>query len=105
MPKEPKNIEELENLTRAELRDIRIIEDKISRLQTTFWQDEAERYLLPMPTFNTVVGGAWEKATNGHYQLKPAAIAELRSAIRREEKERVTDGCHLPRWQWQVWAA
>jgi hypothetical protein len=41
-----------------------------------------------MPTFNTDVGGAWEKATNGHYQLKPAAIAELRSAIRREKKER-----------------
>jgi hypothetical protein len=43
--KEPKNLEELQNLTDVELHDMQVIRDKISRVQTTFWRDEAERYL------------------------------------------------------------
>lgn len=87
--KEPKNLEELQNLTDVELHDMQVIRDKISRVQTTFWRDEAERYLLPMPAFKTDSGDSWEQAATAiRYQLKPAAIAELRLAIRREKKDR-----------------
>jgi hypothetical protein len=87
--KGPKTVEELEKLTHEEIFEVQVIEDKISRLQTTFLRDEAQRYLLPVPEFNTTDDGAWEQATTAaQYQLKPAALAELRSAIRQEKKER-----------------
>jgi hypothetical protein len=74
------------------------IHDQIAGLQTNFLRNEAERYLLPIPVFDTSEDGAWEfSSICTHYQLKQAALVKLRSAIRKEKKER--------RESWQSWAA
>jgi hypothetical protein len=97
-PKEPKNLEELQSRTDSELHDIRVIDDNIASLQTTFLREQTQRYLVPMPEFKTDATGDWEQAQfASHFQLKPAAIVELRSAIRKEKKER--------REIWQSWAS
>ncbi len=71
------------------MHDVHVIEDEISQLQTSYLIDEAQRYFLPTPAFSTDVDGAWEQAaTAPHYQLKRAAIEELRLAINKEKKER-----------------
>jgi hypothetical protein len=66
-------------------------------LQTVYLIDEAQPLLLPTPSF-TEDSSAWEEASTAvHYQLTRDAIAELRSAIRKEKKER--------RESWQAWVA
>lgn len=78
------------------MHDVLEIDDRISRLQTTFLIDEAQRYLLPTPKFSDDHRGAWERATTAaHYQLKLSAIAELSAAVNRVKKER--------RDAWQSW--
>lgn len=92
------NLIEMQRLNEEQIYETQVVHDKIARLQTVFLRNEAERYLLPVPEFNDGDDGAWElAATAAHYQLKPDAIAELRSAIRKEKKER--------RENWQSWAA
>jgi hypothetical protein len=92
------NLIELQKLGEEQIHETQVIHDQIARLQTVFLREEAERYLLPIPKFDDGDGGSWEfAATAAHYQLKPDAIAELRSAIRKEKKER--------REGWQSWAA
>ena len=84
-----KDIAEIERLTTEEIHEMLSIEDKISRLQTTFLIDEAQRLLIPTPAFELNEDGAWEGATTApHYQLKREQLAALRSAIRKEKKER-----------------
>lgn len=77
------------------------INDKIALLQTEFLRQEAEKYLLPIPSFDADDNKEdtnWQFAPTGpHYQLSESALAELRSAIRKERKER--------REVWQSWAA
>lgn len=92
------NLIETQKLDEEQIHETQVIHDQIARLQTGFLREQAERYLLPVPKFDDGDGGAWEfAATAAHYQLKPDAIAELRSAIRKEKKER--------REGWQSWAA
>lgn len=94
----PKDVQELQQLTEREMFEVQSIEDQISRLQTTFLIDEAQRYLLPTPPFDTEPEGSWEQASTAvQYQLKRPVIAALSSAIRKEKKER--------REGWQAWAA
>jgi hypothetical protein len=89
---------EMQRSSEQQIYETQSIYDQIAGLQTTFLRTEAERYLLPVPTFDTSEDGAWEfSSTCSHYQLKRAAIAELRAAIRKEKKER--------REAWQSWAA
>lgn len=98
IPKETANLQKLESLTHEEIFEIATIENKISFLQTTYLRNQAQRYLLPVPEFKEGDDGAWEFASTGpHYQLKRAALADLRTMIRKEKKER--------REAWQSWAA
>lgn len=47
----------------------------------------ANRLLIPTPKFKTE-GGEWEQAlSTGRYHLNISALAELRAAIRKEQKE------------------
>jgi hypothetical protein len=86
---ESKNVDKIQSANFEEMHEIQVIDDQIARLQTTFLRNEAQRYLLPMPEFNTGPDGAWEQAfTGAHYQLKAEPLAALRSAIRKEKKER-----------------
>ena len=86
---ESKDIAEIERITTEEIHEMLSIEDKISRLQTTFLIEEAQRLLIPTPAFELDKDGAWEgAATAPHYQLKREQLAALRSAIRKEKKER-----------------
>ena len=89
-PGPEKRLEELRDLTDLEIHEVLIIDEQISRLQTTYLLEQAERYLLPRPPFKTdTEDAAWARASlSAQYHLKDAAIVELRSAIRRERKER-----------------
>jgi hypothetical protein len=92
-----KDIDEIERLDSEEMHETQSIEDKISRLQTSFLIEEAQRLLIPPPAFDTKEDGAWESAaTARHYQLKREHLAELRSASAR--KKRTKEGL-------QSWAA
>jgi hypothetical protein len=84
-----KDIDEIERLDSEEMHETQSIEDKISRLQTSFLIEEAQRLLIPTPAFDTKEDSPWERAvTASHYQLKREQLAALRSAIRKEKKER-----------------
>jgi hypothetical protein len=94
----PKSVCEYQELLEREMHDVHVIEDEISRLQTSYLIDEAQRYFLPTPAFSTDADGAWEQAaTAPHYQLKQTAIEELRLAIGKEKK--------ATRARWQSWIA
>jgi len=89
---------EMQRADEHQIYEAQRINDQIAGLQTNFLREEAERYLLPIPAFDTSENGAWEfSPTCAHYQLKQMPLAELRSAIRKEKKER--------RESWQSWAA
>jgi hypothetical protein len=91
---EEKNAQILSELTDKELHDIFAIDEKIAAFQTTFLTDEAQRLGLIVPSFTD--SGLWEKAvTAPTYHLKDEAIVALRSAVRKEKKER--------REVWQSW--
>jgi hypothetical protein len=84
-----KDVDEIERLDLEEMHEIQSIDDKISRLQTSFLIEEAQWLLIPTPSFDTEEGRAWERAaTAPHYQLKREKLADLQSAIRKEKKER-----------------
>jgi hypothetical protein len=85
-----KRLQEAQDLTYLELHEVMIVDEKISRLETTYLLEQAERYLLPRPPFKTDTEDAsWEQASlSAQYHLKDAALVALRSAIRRERKER-----------------
>jgi hypothetical protein len=95
---EEKDVEKLNDITDKEIRALVTIDEKISRLQTEFLRDEAQRLELIVPQFDTSESGLWKQAlTAPTYHLKHEAIVELRSAVRKEKKER--------REVWQAWAA
>jgi hypothetical protein len=85
-----KDVDEMDRLSSEEMHETKSIEDKISQLQTSFLIEEAQRLLIPTPAFDAKEkDGAWEQAlTAQHYQLKREPLAALRSAIRKEKKER-----------------
>ena len=84
-----KRLQELQELTDLEIHQIMAVDEKISRLQTTYLLEQAERYLLPRPFNIDTEDASWERANiSAQYHLKDAALAELRSAVRRERKER-----------------
>ena len=64
------------------------IEDELMLLVSSYWMSVANRLLIPIPEFQED-GGAWEESrTSGRYYLTKQALSELRTAIRREQKNR-----------------
>lgn len=95
---EKKDAENLSSLTDDELCKVFTVDEQIARLQTEFLQDEAQRLGVIVPQFDSSESGLWREAlTAPTYHLKNEAIVELRSAIRKEKKER--------REVWLSWAA
>jgi hypothetical protein len=71
-----------------EQQEIAIIDDNITQLTSEYLVSRAERYQLLVPQIDRK-DGKWESSSvTGRYRLTQAAILELRSAIRAEEKER-----------------
>jgi hypothetical protein len=89
-PGPEKRLKELQDLTDLEIHEVMLVDEQISRLQTTYLLEQAERYLLPRPPFKTdTEDAAWERANLSlQHHLKDIAIAELRAVVRREKKER-----------------
>jgi len=89
-PGPEKRLKELQDLTDLEIHEVMLVDEQISRLQTTYLLEQAERYLLPRPPFKTdTEDAAWERASlSAQHHLKDIAIAELRAVVRREKKER-----------------
>lgn len=71
------------------------IEDEISRLRTRYLCRTANRLILPIP--NRKNDKMWEDTTSDAIEkvLTTAGIAELRSLIRKEKKERVEQAAIL----------
>jgi hypothetical protein len=97
------DLEKIQSLDTEEMFERQVIHDQIARLETVYWRNEAQRHLVPVPSFDAseVLDNEtlnWELAsTRIQYQLKPKALAELRSAVRKEKKEQ--------REAWQSWVA
>jgi hypothetical protein len=71
---------------------IQIVDAEIQSLITQRLIQIADRYLVPRPKFRSE-GGAWvQTSAAGHWHLTIEAIADLRSAIRHEKKERSENG-------------
>jgi hypothetical protein len=88
---------ELDRLFFEERMKIQIVDAKIHNLLTQRLIQIADRNLIPRPEFKSE-GGAWiQSSVAGHWHLTIEAIAELRSAIRREKKERSEN--------WRMWLA
>lgn len=76
--------------------EIQTIDDEIGFMLSRYWSDRADRLHLPKTTFSQT-DGTWVRGeTNGLWQLSPEQLAKVRSAVRKEEKEK--------RDHWQVWA-
>ena len=93
--KQKKKEDELQNIISEEMHNLDLIDDDIAKLHTRYLLQQAERYLIPKPEFNTE-GGAWEESRiDARFQLTPTARSELKAAVRQEKKER--------REHWQSW--
>lgn len=65
-----------------------LVEDELMVLVSSYWISVAHRLLIPIPKYETE-GDTWERArSTGRYYLTRPALAELRTAIRKEQKER-----------------
>lgn len=65
-----------------------LYEDELALLISSYLTSVARRMFLPVPEFKEN-GGEWEEApSTGRYHLTSAALSTLRSAIRREQKEK-----------------
>ena len=71
------------------------VDDLIWRLQMQYLSQQAEKYLLPRPKFNQDSGEWIESDVTGHWRLSQNALVKLRTAIRKEQKER--------REHWKTW--
>ena len=93
--KQKKKRDELEEIIHDEWGEVDFIDDKIAKLQTRYLLQQAEKYLIPKPEFDTD-SGAWEKSRiDSRFHLTPTAMSELKAAVRHERKER--------REHWQSW--
>jgi hypothetical protein len=79
---------EIDRLFFEERMKLQVVDAKINELLSERLITAADRYLVPRPEFKSE-GGAWIKTSvEGRWHLTIEAMAELRSAIRRERKER-----------------
>ena len=93
--KQKKKRDELEEIIHYEMSEVDFIDDKIAKLQTRYLLQQAEKYLIPKPEFDTD-SGAWEESRiDGRFHLTPTAMSELKAAVRHEKKEQ--------REHWQSW--
>jgi hypothetical protein len=70
-----KDLAKLSDVSDKELRALVTVDEKIYRLQTEFFRDEAQRLGLIVPPFDTSESGLWEKAiTAPTYHLTSEAI-------------------------------
>jgi hypothetical protein len=86
---------ELDRLFFEERMQIQIVDAEIHHLVTQRLIQIADNYLVPHPKFASE-GGAWiQSGANGRWHLTIEAMAELRSAIRQEKKERWGQLAHV----------
>ena len=87
----------IDSIVREEVHEIGMVDEEIARVQGLFLVSQAEKYLIPLPKFNTD-GEDWEESRiTGRWRLSQKSISELKSAIREEQKDR--------REKWQGWLA
>jgi hypothetical protein len=73
------------------------VDDEIITAHSRYFVEEAQNLLVPVPEFKTIDGEWEESRIDGRWRLTKHALADLRSAVRREKKER--------REHWQAWLA
>ena len=79
---------ELDRLFFEERMEVEIVDAEIHHLLTQRLISLADHYLVPRPEFKSE-GGDWvQSSITGRWHMTKEALAELRSAIRRERKER-----------------
>jgi hypothetical protein len=87
--KQHKNDEELiDAINYEEMIEIELTDEEVNLLNSRRLIEQAERYDLPIPEFKRE-GGHWQESRFGDsWMLNRDARVELRSAIRKEQKER-----------------
>ena len=86
--RERKGRDEIESIISMEMHEVELIDDDIESLEHSYLIESARRLLLPTPKFN-VDNGAWvESRITGRVRLSRTSMMEVRSAIRKERKER-----------------
>lgn len=78
----------LEGIWQEERMELVLIDDDISHLISQRLLSLAEKYLLPRPEYKEKDKWIESKVNPNSYRLSPIAILELRSAVRKEQKER-----------------
>ncbi|MGY2905244.1 hypothetical protein [Bradyrhizobium sp. URHC0002] len=63
----------------------RLIAEQIAILESNYWLDQAQRYLLPMPNDEAYIPAKQDRRF--HY-IDQETLTSLRSAVRKEQKER-----------------
>ncbi len=85
----------IESVNYDEMHAVDELNDDILETHHRYVRAQAGKWLVPVPEFKTA-GGAWEESQfTGKWRLTEHALAELRSAIRKEQKEY--------REAWQGW--
>lgn len=81
--------EEMEAIEADERMDLEEVDDEIARLLSARLREQADKYFLPEPPFTSESGDWIQSRITGGWHLSRKAIADLRAAIRKEQKERV----------------
>lgn len=63
----------------------RLIDEQIAILESNYWLDQAQRYLIPTPNDEAYITAKQDRRF--HY-FDQETLASLRSAVRKEQKER-----------------
>lgn len=81
-----KNRDREHELINEYIAESNLIYGDISHLVTSRLRDEANKYLIPAPEFDSH-GPDWIKSASGRWHLSADAAAKLRSDIRKEKRE------------------
>src|SRR5271169_6097993 len=79
---------ELDRIFFEERMEVETVDAEIRRELTQRLIRLADRYFIPRPEFSSTDGTPTQSGVNGRWHMTTGAIAELRSAVRREKKER-----------------
>lgn len=83
-----KDQEEIAGIDAFAMHEVDTIDDEIEALESRYLTESAGRLLLPTPEFDPGSSAWVESSVTGRFRLSRAVMMQLRSAIRKERKER-----------------
>src|SRR4030042_2818334 len=86
--REKKPQKDIESLISEEIFEVDMIDDEIETLESRYLIESARQLVLPIPDFDRD-SNTWEESPiTGRFRLSKKAMVDIRSSVRKEQKER-----------------